>query len=211
MTQEAETTKEVKPIWKCQVKGCNFVQPPTLDGYNKLTGHQLHHAKAGLKKGERGIRLIDDKTGEELAKSLNEARDKGFLEITPVVGVPIEKPIEKPTKELTDEEREAVAEAEAMAEALAEAEAEAKAEAEAEAKARGEEGEITVPQVSPEGILRYTVTLPADAFALFNMAKACGYVDKEKIFDEFLWECITKRFERDWKVQVVIAPLEEEV
>ena len=75
----------------------------------------------------------------------------------------------------------------------------------------GKEGkELTEPLVSYEGIFRYTITLPADAFTLFNLAKACGMEkDREKLFCEWLWDCIRKRYETDYKVQLVLAPLEE--
>ncbi|GAH51526.1 unnamed protein product [marine sediment metagenome] len=53
MTEKTETTKQVNPIWKCQVKDYDFTTPPTLKGWNKLKGHQLHHSKRGVLKKER--------------------------------------------------------------------------------------------------------------------------------------------------------------
>lgn len=78
-------------------------------------------------------------------------------------------------------------------------------------EAKKEEGEITEPQVSSDGFFRYTITLPADAFALFNMAKAAGLEkDGDMSFDVWVWDCIRKRFEKDYKRQVVLAGIEEE-
>ena len=68
-------------------------------------------------------------------------------------------------------------------------------------------GEITTPQASSEGIFRYTITLPADAFTLFNLAKTCGLEnDKDKIFDEWLWDCVRMRYKTDYKMRLVLAP-----
>ena len=66
-----------------------------------------------------------------------------------------------------------------------------------------------VKEISSDGIFRYTITLPADAFTMFNIAKANGLEPKDKIFDEFAWECIVARFEKDYKKQIILAPIEE--
>ena len=210
---EATETRKTQPVWRCQVKGCTFSRPSTLHGYNQINGHQLHHAKEGLPKEERVFLLVDQNTNEVLAKTLKEAREKGLLEPGP------------PPPEPPNVEAEAKAKAEAEAKAKVEAEAKAKVEAEAKAKAEAEEAEAppkaeevagkgkeekeeketTEPQVSPEGIFRYTITLPADAFTLFNMAKAADLEDADISFDVWLWDCIRKRFEKDYKMQVVLA------
>ena len=81
---------------------------------------------------------------------------------------------------------------------------------ESDEKSQGVDVEIREAITSSEGILRYTITLPADAFTLFNLAKACGLEkDSEMPFDEWLWDCIRKRYETDYKVHLVLAPLEE--
>ena len=72
----------VKPIWKCQVKGCDFTAPPTLGGFNEIVGHQLHHSKEGTPKEKRGFHLIDQGTEALLARTLKKARAKGLLEPT---------------------------------------------------------------------------------------------------------------------------------
>lgn len=74
------------------------------------------------------------------------------------------------------------------------------------------EEEITEPTVSPDGIFAYTIHLPADAFTLFGLAKFSGLEkDSDKPFDEWLWDCVMKRFETDYKRQLVLAPIKEEV
>lgn len=200
MTGEAEATK-VKAVWKCQAPGCGFTTPPTIKGYEQQTGHQLAHAKRGLPKGQRGIRLMDEKAGGVLAESLQEAREKGFLEPEPapgaIVGVPLSSEAGK----------------EPSGKTLTKVEPGARVEAEVEPpeEKKTKEGELTEPQVSGEGIFRYTITLPADAFTLFNMAKAAGKEkDVDKSFDVWVWDCIRKRFEKDYKLQVVLAGIEEE-
>ena len=68
--------------------------------------------------------------------------------------------------------------------------------------------EITT--VKTAGIFSYEITLPADAFSLFNLAKAYGLEpNPEKGFDEWVWDCITARYSKDYERQLVLAPLEE--
>jgi len=161
-----QVNNEVKAVWKCKAENCDYTRPSTLKGYKQLVGHQKEHAH--LPKGERGYRLVDENTGEVLAESVREAKEKGFLVAEPL-----------PSEE-------------------------------SDGKSQSAEVEVTETTVSSEGIFRYTITLPADAFTLFNLAKACGLEkDSEMPFDEWLWDCIRKRYETDYKVQLVLAPLEE--
>lgn len=158
-----QVNNEVKAVWKCKAENCDYTRPPTLKGYKQLVGHQKEHAH--LPKGERGYRLVDENTGEVLAESVREAKEKGFLVAEP------------PPRE------------------------------ESEGKPQGAEVEVT--EASSVGILRYTITLPADAFTLFNLAKACGLEkDSEKPFDEWIWDCIRMRYETDYKMRLVLAPVE---
>ena len=86
----------VKPIWKCKVKGCDFTAPPTLEGFNEIVGHQLHHSLEGTPKEKRGFHLIDQGTGVLLARTLKKARAKGLLEpISPSTPTPPVVPPEK--------------------------------------------------------------------------------------------------------------------
>ena len=74
----------------------------------------------------------------------------------------------------------------------------------------GERGKVETTTVKTAGIFTYEMTLPADAFTLFNLAKACELeTNKEKTFDEWVWDCITTRFSKDYKKQLVLAPVEE--
>jgi len=80
-----------------------------------------------------------------------------------------------------------------------------------ETKEDDEVSEITKPQISSDGIFSYNISLPADAFALFNMAKAAGLEeDGKKPFDVWVWDCIKKRFEKDYKRRLVLAGIKEE-
>lgn len=194
MVEATKTTRKLELMWRCQVKGCNFSVPPTLHGYNQISGHQLHHAKEGLSKEERTFGLIDQNTGKVLAETLREAREKGLLEL--------EKP-QLPTGTKAPEE-------------LLGGEADEGVEPEGEelegterVKGKAEKEGKEVKEISSDGIFRYTITLPADAFAMFNIAKANGLEPKDKLFDEFVWECIVARFEKDYKKQLILAPIEE--
>jgi len=184
------TTEQVKPVWKCRVEGCGYTAAPTEEGYNKVRGHQLAHKS--MPKEKKGSCLIDENTGKILTEKLAEAVEKGFMkaeppkpeEQEPELGKPEEK---KGEKGKPPEEPEKPGEPE---------------------KAEKPE-ELTAPQVSREGIFRYTITLPADAFVLFNIAKTFGLEpDSDKLFDEWLWDCIRWRFEKDYKRRLVLAPVE---
>lgn len=85
-------------------------------------------------------------------------------------------------------------------------------QAQAQGLITGKKGKpLTAPQVSSEGIFQYTVTLPADAWTLFHIAKTFGLeTDGDKPFDEWLWDCIKARFKYDYKKQIILAPVEEE-
>lgn len=77
-------------------------------------------------------------------------------------------------------------------------------------KGEKESPEPGQPDVSSDGLFSYAITLPADAFTLFNLAKFSGLEeDSDKPFDEWVWDCITARFRCDYKKQLVLAPVEE--
>jgi hypothetical protein len=163
------TAKQVKPVWKCRAEGCAYTAAPTEEGYRKVRGHQLAHTS--IPKEKRGFCLIDENTGEILAKKLAEAAEKGLIKAKPPK-VTVSKPEGKKGEKAEKPE------------------------------------ELTKPQVSTEGIFRYTITLPADAFMLFNIAKAYGLeTDSDKLFDEWVWDCIQKRFEKDYERRLVLAPV----
>ena len=79
-------------------------------------------------------------------------------------------------------------------------------EEEVEKETEAEEKETISPDITG-GTFRCTITLPADAFTLFNIARGYGLEEKDKLFDEFLFDCITKRFEKDYKMQLILAPI----
>lgn len=211
MTEATETARKVKPIWKCQVQDCDYATPPTYEGYSRIAGHQLHHSKQGLSKEKRVFLLIDETTGEELAKTPKEAREKGFLELEPPPSagtkphppaVPVPK-VEMP-KELKKVEPP-ISETQPGEVPKAPVEAERpKVELETE-----ERGKVEITTVKTAGVFTYEITLPADAFTLFNLAKACGLEPNgEMLFDEWIWDCVRARFAKDYKKQLILAPLE---
>ncbi|GAJ20657.1 unnamed protein product, partial [marine sediment metagenome] len=122
--------------------------------------------------------MIDQNTGKVLAETLREAREKGLLE--PEKPQPSTKPpAGTAPEELLGKEAE---------------EEEEKSEEPPRGKEKAEKESKEVKEISSEGIFRYTITLPADAFTLFNIAKANDLEPKDKLFDEFVWECIRARF-----------------
>ena len=186
------TEEQVRPLWKCLVEGCNYTGPPTVKGYKKLSGHQLAHID--LPKAKRGFHLVNESTGEVLAVKLEEAITKGFIVAEPTA--PVSPPETKPPP---------------LEKPLAEVKPETKPTAKEPRKATKEKEEITEPVISPDGIFAYTIHLPADAFTLFNLSKFSRLEkDVDKPFDEWIWDCVIKRFEKDYGMQLVLAPIKEE-
>lgn len=185
-----------KAVWKCMIKGCNYTAPPTPTGCKQVIGHMLRHANKGISKEERKYALVDEGTGEVLANKIDEAKKKGFLS-TEEPKLPAGT--ETPPEELLG--------GEAGEEVEPEEEEELKEPSRVKEKAEKEGKEVR--EISSDGIFRYTITLPADAFTMFNIAKANGLEPKGKLFDEFVWECITARYEKDYKKQLILAPIEE--
>ena len=82
-------------------------------------------------------------------------------------------------------------------------------ESEEEPKVKGEK-EVEITTVKTAGNFTYEITLPADAYTLFNLAKACRLEPNgDKLFDEWIWDCVRARFSKDYKKQLVLAPVEE--
>ena len=182
------TTEQARPVWKCRVEGCNYTAAPTVEGYRKISGHQLAHT--GVPKAERGFQLVDETTGEVLAQKLEEATAKGFIATKPPEPTPPVPPPAPETKPAPAGEPQNLSEA--------------------EPPETEERGKVEITTVKTAGIFTYEITLPADAFTLFNLAKACELeTNSEKPFDEWVWDCIRARFSKDYKQQLVLAPLEE--
>lgn len=178
-----EVKEKVEPIWKCRMADCKFTSPPTIKGFQQQAGHQFSHR--GIAKDKRGFNLIDSVTGEVLAQTLKEAEEKGLLE-------PPKAKVEEPK-----------AKVEPPKEPL-------KAEPPSNVPEMEEKGMGEITTVKSAGVFTYEITLPADAFTLFNLAKACGLETNDgKLFDEWVWDCIRARFSKDYKKQLVLAPLEE--
>ena len=65
--------------------------------------------------------------------------------------------------------------------------------------------------ITPAGLFRYTLTLPPEAFVFYNLAMAWKLEkDAEKTFDEWVFDCIDKRYVKDYRMQLVLAPILEE-
>ena len=205
------TKEQVRAVWKCRVEGCNYTAAPTMDGYRKLSGHQLGHR--GLPKEKRGFQLVDESTGELLAQKLEEATAKGFIATKPPepTTTPVPPPAPKTKLETPPPTPETKLETPPPALETKPAPAgEPQNLSEAEPPETEGRGKVEITTVKTAGIFTYEITLPADAFTLFNLAKACELeTNSEKPFDEWVWDCIRARFSKDYKKQLILAPLED--
>ena len=176
---------------KCHLCGEEIPQTEVLKHYN--TKHPERRQKSKVAKGNEQPKVATTTTIENVSKAppekpLEAIKEKGPETLLPAPEI---KPAPAPVPPATKPEPEA------------------KVEKKVE-KEKGEE--ITEPAVTPDGIFAYTIHLPADAFTLFNLAKFSGLEkDSDKPFDEWLWDCVVKRFETDYKMELVLAPIKEEV
>jgi len=63
------------------------------------------------------------------------------------------------------------------------------------------------PTLTEEGLIEYTMMLPVQAFHYFDMAKQFFIKDPNMIFDQWVFECIHRRFASDYGVEIVIQPI----
>jgi hypothetical protein len=62
--------------------------------------------------------------------------------------------------------------------------------------------------LTEEGLIIYTLIVPVEAFAYFNMAKQFGLIkDGDMSFDEWVFECIDRRFATDYGIEIVLQPI----
>lgn len=115
-------------------------------------------------------------------------------------------------------------EAEAQeAERLAKSKLEAEAKAKEEARIKAEESKRTgKPQgdgaetpsagamVLSENGLVMSIALPPVVLTLFDAAKAAKLVDEERELDSWLFECVQKRFQLDYGLQLMLVPITKE-
>ena len=161
-------------------------------------------------KGHKVV-LKNKETGEEIARSPRGAASKGiilpkdFEELTKQLALGQKPPPQPKSPPPPAQTEKPVANAgKAVPTALVE-------EEEEEDEKEKKDEHTTVLEVVADGIFETKVTLPANAFTLFNLAKACGLEkEKDKTFDEWLWDCIRRRFATDYKMQLVMAPIEED-
>jgi len=188
-TEQPETSRNLE--WRCLT--CGVAVPPTTADYMSFIQHPCQ---------DRKIWLVDKESGEQLANNLKQAQTKGFIP---------RKGEEKPEGEGEEKPKGEVPKFTGTVAYAKKPTELPEVKPKLEEKPKGEQKEITEPQVSFEGIFRYTVTLPADAFTLFNLAKSLRLEkDGEKPFDEWLWDCIVARFKFDYKRQLILAPIERE-
>jgi len=189
-------------IWQCQF--CDHTTEPSEYGYRRMQAHM----NFSHKKDERACQLIDQDTGEVLADTMEEARNKNLLlpnskAIKPPGRHPQKARIATPTAAAatptTTPRTQAVAGQEATVE-------------ETPATPGNEEPEdqqghtIINPEVK-DGVFRYLMILPADAWYMLNVAKAIGAEPPEKLLDEWTYECMQKRLELDYQIQIIVAPI----
>ena len=197
--------------WRCLT--CGATAPPTPGEYMTLIRHVCT--------GKRVVRLIDTATGEEVASNTRQALSRGLIQTAkdskeakeePRDELPLETTEEpEPELELEPEPETGESQFEVTEEPPEDTEdTELEQELETETTSEGEAKEPLAPQISSEGVFRYTIELPADAFALFNIAKGAGLeTDRGKTFDVWVWDCIRARFRTDYKRQLVLAGIEE--
>ena len=208
--------------WQCS--SCEKHYPPTERGHKQI----MAHVNLGHPPDARHYKLVDVDTGEVVAANIEDAREEKLLISEEVYQESLKKAKQQRKAEVAkaaEAVRTETAEAEVgeVAESptpikeetdIEEEEGDAFKEGEVyeeeaeEGEAREKPREIRTPEIT-DGVLRYTVTLPADAFTLFNIARGYGLEKDDKLFDEFLFDCITKRFETDYKMQLILAPIEE--
>ena len=78
---------------------------------------------------------------------------------------------------------------------------------EREAEAIPDTVEVERLNIRCEQVFRMNIVLPADAFVLFDLARAVDLEDRDVSFDEWVWDCIRKRFEKDYCVELVLVPV----
>lgn len=61
-------------------------------------------------------------------------------------------------------------------------------------------------EISEEGIT-FPITLPPVAFTLFDAAKAAKLADENMDIDQWIFECIQKRFELDYNLRLMLVPI----
>lgn len=64
-------------------------------------------------------------------------------------------------------------------------------------------------ELSEKG-LTLSITLPPVVLTLFDAAKAAGLVDEDKELDSWLFECVQKRFQLDYGLQLMLVPIGKE-
>jgi hypothetical protein len=69
---------------------------------------------------------------------------------------------------------------------------------------------ITTPVQINEGGITLSITLPPVVLTLFDFAKAAELLKEDTDLDKWLFECVHKRFELDYKLQLALVPVDGE-
>ncbi len=67
------------------------------------------------------------------------------------------------------------------------------------------EGQAEGMEITEEGIT-LPITLPPVVFTLFDAAKAAKLLEEEKDLDSWLFECVQKRFQLDYRLELMLVP-----
>jgi len=183
--------------WRCS---CGETRPPSHGDYVSLTMNNKHrkHKK----------RLVNKLTGEVVAGSRPEAMSKNIpllrkaeMAARNVKKQPTAAPEPSPPPEGVTDTRSKVREIEPEPEVDDSVD---------EIEVDEIEMQATEFTIEADGVFRVEVILPADAFTLFNMAKGLGLDRRDITFNEWIWECILKRYETDYRMQLIMAPLAQD-
>jgi len=183
--------------WRCS---CGESRPPSHGDYVSLTMNSKHkrHKK----------RLVNKLTGEVVAGSRPEAMSKNIpllrkaeMAARNVKKQPTPAPEPGPPPETTTSVKGKVRELEPGPEVD---------EPVDDVEVDEIEMQATELTIEADGVFRIELILPADAFTLHNLARAVGLERSDITFSEWTWDCILKRFETDYQMQLIIAPLAQD-
>jgi len=183
--------------WSCS---CGETRPPSHGNYVSLTMNNKHK--------KHRIRLVNKLTGEVVAGSRPEAMAKNIPLMRKIDLVapdlkkrPAAAPEPTPVPEGATDTRSKVRELEPEPEVDDPVD---------EVETDEFEMQATEFTIEADGVFRVEVILPADAFTLFNMAKGLGLDRRDITFNEWIWGCILKRYETDYRMQLIMAPLAQD-
>jgi len=196
--------------WRCS---CGEVGPPSYGTFLKWARSKDHreHMKG----------LVNKQTGKVVANSSSEARGKNIplLKKEGMEEKEPQKPAaeiqEKPPPAFPERPPEKIVQQDDAEEDMPDIPGFEPDTGMDEGMYDGEDGEYPDDERQPseysvasDGVFRIEMILPADAFTLFNLAKAMGFErDKDITFNEWAWDCMKERFRLDYKHELILVPL----